>query len=507
MSFKINNPLRYTDPGKKLPKNPYPGNTTAGLESVQSFKIPAFLGIENTLKKDKATVERFGDNARISADAKKRINTFNSASKKAPVTPYKAGGGVTRNDSSSSSVPGFQPPAKTKKTKSADEESRRDFTSNLKNQKTKEKTKKDLTPENNKTTTKTTTAKRTTYNNKNLGKQDQFIEKDKNKQEFVPSAKKTNVKKETPKDNSRKAIRQRKTADKAAGVSKSQMRANKAKSKSEAFMAKAKASKDPSMRAQLKRKSDRLAKRAERKGGSPAKAVGDPKDPKKKYGKVTVKKEKKGNTTTITATRPYSTTKGKKTYKQFEKEGGNVAAAKKFNKGSDTKSITVVDKKQIGAKKLSATPKPKISSAKLSVDKDYGSFTFGSNARNMKSGGHSTYGRTAAGKTTKHSQSYTESPKKPMSGKDNIAKSRKITARENQLMKSDLYNQKYHPMKNKKEFDTHLGNIEKFEKRKNDKKFANKKITDKRSVELNAKKDALKARQDATRAKRAKNKK
>ena len=268
MSFKINNPLRYTDPGKKLPKNPYPGNTTAGLESVQSFKIPAFLGIENTLKKDKATVERFGDNARISADAKKRINTFNSASKKAPVTPYKAGGGVTRNDSSSSSVPGFQPPAKTKKTKSADEESRRDFTSNLKNQKTKEKTKKDLIPENNKTTTKTTTAERTTYNNKNLGKQDQFIEKDKNKQEFVPSAKKTNVKKETPKDNSRKAIRQRKTADKAAGVSKSQMRANKAKSKSEAFMAKAKASKDPSMRAQLKRKSDRLAKRAERKGGT-----------------------------------------------------------------------------------------------------------------------------------------------------------------------------------------------------------------------------------------------
>jgi len=79
------------------------------------------------------------------------------------------------------------------------------------------------------------------------------------------STKKPTVK---PKDNSRKAIRQRKKADKAAGVSKSQMRANKAKSKSEAFMAKAKASKDPSMRAQLKRKSDRLAKRAERKGNS-----------------------------------------------------------------------------------------------------------------------------------------------------------------------------------------------------------------------------------------------
>jgi len=81
------------------------------------------------------------------------------------------------------------------------------------------------------------------------------------------STKKPTVK-TAPKDNSRKAIRQRKKADKAAGVSKSQMRANKAKSKSEAFMAKAKDSKDPSMRAQLKRKSDRLAKRAERKGNS-----------------------------------------------------------------------------------------------------------------------------------------------------------------------------------------------------------------------------------------------
>ena len=82
---------------------------------------------------------------------------------------------------------------------------------------------------------------------------------------FVPASKES---KAAPKDNSRKAIRKRKKADKAAGVSKSQMRVNKAKSKSEAFMAKAKASKDPSMRSQLKRKSDRLAKRAARKGNS-----------------------------------------------------------------------------------------------------------------------------------------------------------------------------------------------------------------------------------------------
>jgi hypothetical protein len=70
------------------------------------------------------------------------------------------------------------------------------------------------------------------------------------------------------KDNSKKAIRKRKKADKAAGVSKSQMRANKAKSKSEAALEKAKKSKNPDYRSQLKRKSDRLAKRAKRKGNS-----------------------------------------------------------------------------------------------------------------------------------------------------------------------------------------------------------------------------------------------
>ena len=93
--------------------------------------------------------------------------------------------------------------------------------------------------------------------------------------EFVPASKKTTTVKAAPKDNSRKAIRKRKKADKAAGVSKSQMRANKAKSKSEAASAKAKKSKNPSYRAQLTAKSERLAKRAERKGGSPAKKVGD----------------------------------------------------------------------------------------------------------------------------------------------------------------------------------------------------------------------------------------
>lgn len=82
---------------------------------------------------------------------------------------------------------------------------------------------------------------------------------------FEPASKES---KAAPKDNSKKAIRKGKKADKAAGVSKSQMRANKAKSKSEAALEKAKKSKNPDYRAQLKRKSDRLAKRAKRKGNS-----------------------------------------------------------------------------------------------------------------------------------------------------------------------------------------------------------------------------------------------
>jgi hypothetical protein len=113
----------------------------------------------------------------------------------------------------------------------------------------------------------------------NIGDQKSIGEKD-----VLDSTPKISTRKPTikaaPKDNSRKAIKARKTADKKAGVSKSQMRANKAKSKSEAALAKAKKSKNPDYKAQLKRKSDRLAARAKRKGGSPVKAVGDPKNPK-----------------------------------------------------------------------------------------------------------------------------------------------------------------------------------------------------------------------------------
>ena len=202
---------------------------------------------------------------------------------------------------------------------------------------------------------------------------------------FTPRSKETTVKKETSK-NSRANIKARKEADKAAGVSKSQMRANKAKSKSEAALEKAKKAKNPSYKAQLKRKADRLAARAKRKGGSPVKAIGDPKDPKdpknakrkadrlaakdpkRKYGKTTVKKDKdEYGFNRVTVSQPYTTsTGGKKTgksYKQLEKEGGDVAAAKKFNAGTSgtrTRTFTYGNAKPAGVQISVKSPKPKI---------------------------------------------------------------------------------------------------------------------------------------------------
>jgi hypothetical protein len=202
---------------------------------------------------------------------------------------------------------------------------------------------------------------------------------------FTPRSKETTVKKETSK-NSRANIKARKEADKAAGVSKSQMRANKAKSKSEAALEKAKKSKNPSYKAQLKRKADRLAARAKRKGGSPVKVVGDPKDPKdpknakrkadrlaakdpkRTYGKTTVKRDKdEYGFNRITVSQPYTTsTGGKKTgksYKQLEKEGGDVEAAKKYNAGKSgtrTWSLSYGNAKPKGVQISAKTPKPEI---------------------------------------------------------------------------------------------------------------------------------------------------
>ena len=118
------------------------------------------------------------------------------------------------------------------------------------------------------------------------------------------------------------------------------MRANKAKSKSEAFMAKAKASKDPSMRAQLKRKSDRLAKRAARKGGSPVKAVTDPKDPKDTKNPKGKKKSK-----VIKVTQKITPSTKKKVSAKYDRFANyrNVPGAKPMRFRPDG-SVTMMDK-------------------------------------------------------------------------------------------------------------------------------------------------------------------
>ena len=221
---------------------------------------------------------------------------------------------------------------------------------------------------------------------------------------------------------------------------------------------------------------------------SPIHAENDTKDPKPNnvsYGKI--KKESKTDAsgrTTVTVTQPFSKSGGSKTsksYKQFAAEGGDVAAAKKYNagkSGSRTKTYSYGGNKLASMKQVSVSvSKPKVNlSKKPSVSKDYGSFTYGSNMHNMNSGGHSSYGRTATGASPKFNSSYTVSPKNPASGKSNIAKSRKITARENQLMKSSFY-KGYNPYKvGEKKFETHMQNIETFEKRRNDKKFARQEL-------------------------------
>ena len=90
-----------------------------------------------------------------------------------------------------------------------------------------------------------------------------------------------------------------------------------------------------------------------------------------------------------------------------------------------------------------------------------------------------------------------------MSGKPNIATSRKITAREDQLMKSKFYRETINPYSDgEKKFEQHLRYVEKYEKKKNDKIFARKKITDKRNAEVAAKRKALKAKQENARAKK-----
>jgi len=100
----------------------------------------------------------------------------------------------------------------------------------------------------------------------------------------------------------------------------------------------------------------------------------DPKDSKKKYGKATVKKDKNEyGFNRITVSHPYTTTtNGKRTnksYKQLAKEGGDVAAAKEFNKnktssGVETRTMLYGDAKPAGVQISASTPKPKIDLSK-----------------------------------------------------------------------------------------------------------------------------------------------
>ncbi len=227
----------------------------------------------------------------------------------------------------------------------------------------------------------------------------------------------------------------------------------------------------------------------------------DPKDPKKKYGKPTVKKDKdEYGFDRITVSTPWSSTdrKTNKSYKEFAAEGGDVAAAKKFNKnktssGVETRTMTYGNAKPAGPRISVSNPEPKIDlSKKPSLPKNNKGY-FYENKVVQEFGSWASRGRT---------NNYTDLAN--VLQKPSRSSFRPVTDRESQLMKSKLYNPRHHPMSNKKEFETHLRNIERFEKRKNDKKFARKKITDKRNADLNVKREALKAKQDAARAKKKK---
>ena len=100
----------------------------------------------------------------------------------------------------------------------------------------------------------------------------------------------------------------------------------------------------------------------------------DPKDPKPnnvKYGDIQKSSStNKSGRTTVTVTQDFSTEGGKtnKTYKQFAAEGGDVAAAKKFNagkSGSRTTTYSYGGNKGASIKPVStSTPKPKIDLSK-----------------------------------------------------------------------------------------------------------------------------------------------
>jgi hypothetical protein len=169
-----------------------------------------------------------------------------------------------------------------------------------------------------------------------------------------------------------------------------------------------------------------------------------------------------------------------------------VEKAKKFNagkSGSRTTTYSYGGTKSASVKPVSAkTPKPKIDLSKKPSSPKNNKGYFYENKVVMEFGGHQTTGRKSDLASVQ---------------KGSRTSFRPVTDREDQLMKSKFYRETMNPYSDgEKKFEQHLKAVETFERRKNDKKFARKKITDKRNTELNAKRKALKAKQDAVRAKK-----
>ena len=197
----------------------------------------------------------------------------------------------------------------------------------------------------------------------------------------------------------------------------------------------------------------------------------DPKDPKPnnvKYGDIQKSSStNKSGRTTVTVTQDFST-KGRntnKSYKQFAEEGGDVAAAKKFNigkSGSRTTTYSYGGNKGASIKPVSTSVhKPKIDLNKKPSSPKNNKGYFYKTEVVQEFGGYKRTGRA------------NDLASVPKGSRSSF---RPVTDRENQLMKSDFYNPRNHPMENKNNFDKHLQNIETFEKRKNDKKFARQEL-------------------------------
>jgi len=134
----------------------------------------------------------------------------------------------------------------------------------------------------------------------------------------------------------------------------------------------------------------------------------------------------------------------KKTYAQLEAEGGNVAAAKAYNASKNTSSTVVNTKNRFtpNAAPIKSygieTKAPEINASapeslgiKSNIPKYY--HHSGSNAPNMKFGGHTTTSNTTS-PDGGFQASYTDSPSKPISGRSNTTSSTPFTQAQNVAM-------------------------------------------------------------------------